>query len=141
MPTLLVHMQIKPEHIVRFEEILRDLVLETERHEKDCLRYEYWRGTEVGQYYCLLAFPSSVAFYEHQASPYHDKYAPEFGPMFASFRIEYVDPLSGGGSGLPRASAEPLSAGAEARLRDAEQKYPIDLQAWWTGKVAPHVQG
>jgi quinol monooxygenase YgiN len=140
MPTLLVHMKIKTEHVVRFEEILRDLVVETARHEKDCLRYEYWRGSEVGQYYCLLSFPHSTAFYEHQASPYHEKYAPEWGPMFESFRIEYVDPLSGGGSGLPRASAEPLPAGAPDALLEAQKKYPIDLQPWWTGRVPPHVK-
>ena len=66
---MLVHMKIKNEHILRIEEILRDLMRQTRKHEKNCLHYEYWRATEGGQYYTMLSFPDSTAFYEHQEPP------------------------------------------------------------------------
>lgn len=131
MPTLLVRMQVKAGKAARYEEILRALVADTEAHEPDCLRYEYWRGAEANAYYCLLSFRDTRSFYVHQSSEYHEKYLPELFEMFDGFSIEYVDPIERGGSGLPLTQDVPLGPDASARMKEAVAKYPIAVQAWW----------
>lgn len=131
MPTLLVRMQVKAGKAARYEEILRALVADTKAHEPDCLRYEYWRGAEPNAYYCLLSFTDTRAFYVHQSSEYHEAYLPELFEMFDGFSIEYVDPIERGGSGLPLTQDVPLPAGAPGRMKEAAEKYPIAVQAWW----------
>jgi quinol monooxygenase YgiN len=115
----------------RYEEILRELVKDTNTHEPDCLRYEYWRGAEPNAYYCLLSFTDTRAFYLHQASEYHEQYLPELFDMFDGFSIEYVDPIERGGSGLPLTHDTPLAPDAPAPMKEAVAKYPIAVQAWW----------
>lgn len=131
MPTLLVRMQVKPGKDRRYEEILRELVKDTQANEPGCLRYEYWRGAEPNAYYCLLSFTDTQAFYVHQSSEYHEQYLPELFEMFDGFSIEYVDPVERGGSGLPLTQDVPLAPDVSGRMKEAAAKYPIAVQAWW----------
>jgi quinol monooxygenase YgiN len=131
MPTLLVRMQVKTGKAARYEEILRELVKDTQAHEPGCLRYEYWRGAEPDSYYCLLSFTDTQAFYVHQSSEYHEQYLPELFEMFDGFSIEYVDPVDRGGAGLPLTQDVALPPDAPPRMQEAVAKYPIAVQAWW----------
>lgn len=131
MPTLLVRMQVKAGKARRYEEILRELVKDTQASEPDCLRYEYWRGAEPNAYYCLLSFTDTHAFYVHQSSEYHEQYLPELFEMFDGFSIEYVDPIERGGSGLPLTQDVPLAPDVSGRMQEAVARYPIAVQQWW----------
>ena len=131
MITLLVHIQVHAERAQRFEEILRDMVAQTKRREPACLAYEYYRGASAFSYYCRLVFASKIAFYDHQNSDYHEGYLADFAACFASLKLEYLDPVGGGGSMLGATEDSPLAPDADAALRQAEQKYPIAVQGWW----------
>ena len=132
MPTILAHIKTKPGKSSRFETILRELVQHTRSSEPNCLRYEYWRGATPDRYYALLSFVDSRAFYEHQASEYHERYVPELLDMFEEFSLEYVDPVENGGSDLPLTANAPLTAGDSPALKEQAVKYPISTQAWWS---------
>jgi quinol monooxygenase YgiN len=132
MPTILAHIKTKPGKATRFESILRELVVHTRSSEPNCLRYEYWRGAAPERYYALLSFVDSRAFYEHQASEYHERFVPELLDMFEEFSMEYVDPVENGGSNLPLTANAPLSSSDSAALKDQAQKYPISTQPWWS---------
>jgi quinol monooxygenase YgiN len=131
MVTLLAHIKVKPGRAHRFEEILRDMVAQTKASEPDCLRYEYWRGAEENFYYCLLSFTSKIDFYNHQNSDYHEGYLEEFGACFADLRLEYIDPVADGGSGLGATHDPALPADASDLLRSAAEKFRITIQPWW----------
>jgi quinol monooxygenase YgiN len=131
MITLLVHIRVHEGKAARFEEILADMVAQTKASEPDCLAYEYYRGAEPNSYYCRLAFASKIAFYNHQNSTYHEGYLAEFAACFAALKLEYIDPVAAGGSGLDPTNNPALPADATGPLRDAETKYPIDIPNWW----------
>ncbi|MFS0737486.1 antibiotic biosynthesis monooxygenase family protein [Sphingomonas sp. 1P06PA] len=133
MPTLLTHIEVKPDAIARWEEILQLMVQHTHGDEPDMLRYEYWRGEERGKYYALLAYPTAAAFYAHQGSDYHDEFLDDFTDMFAAMRMEWVDPVTGGGSGLPPTENDPLPADTPQKIRDQLAIYPILVADWWHG--------
>jgi quinol monooxygenase YgiN len=133
MVTLLAHIRVKDGRAARFEEILRDMVAQTKSREPECLRYEYWRGAEINFYYCLLSFTSKIAFYNHQNSDYHEGYLEEFGACFADLKLEYIDPVADGGSGLGPTRNPALPADASDLLRSAGEKFPITIQPWWRG--------
>lgn len=136
MPSLLCHIQVRAGQAARFETILKDLAAHTQAHEAGCLRYEYWRGARENFYYAFLAFVDSRAFYEHQASEYHEQYLDELLNMFEAFSIEYVDPVQGGGSGLPATIDSPLGPDADGRLGVQKQRYPMAVQGWWAALAA-----
>lgn len=131
MPTLLTHILVKPEAIGRWETILRDLVCRTHAEEPAVIRYEYWRGADAGRYYALLSYPAAVDFYAHQASDYHDAYMADFEAMFADVRIEWIDPVADGGSGLPGTRNDPLPDGTPTKIADQRALYPILVAQWW----------
>lgn len=132
MPTILAHIKTKAGMTTRFETILRELVAHTRSSEPNCLRYEYWRGAASERYYALLSFVDSRAFYEHQASEYHERYLPELLDMFEEFSLEYVDPVENGGSGLPPTANAPLGLNDSAALKEQAVKYPISTPTWWS---------
>lgn len=131
MPTLLTHILVKPHAQERWEEILRDMVRHTHAEEPGCLRYEYWRGQEPGRYYAFLSFGDVEAFYAHQASEYHDHYLDDFADMFSDMRLEWIDPVTDGGSGLPRTLSAVLNDDAPTKLRAQLALYPILVAQWW----------
>lgn len=135
MPTMLARMVAKQNAGPRFEEIARDMVRQTFANEPGCLRYEYWRGAEPNHYYCLLSFKDNPAFYTHQASSYHLGHLPELMGMFESFSLEFVDPIAGAGSDLPRTRDTALETQAARELREQETLYPIHEAAWWEALI------
>ena len=136
MPTLLTHIQVKTNCIPRWEEILRVLVQRTRAEEVgSCLRYEYWRGEEPGHYYALLSFASSTAFYEHQASDYHEEFVDDFQTMFEHMRLEWVDPVENGGSDLQSTRNDAIDSNASESVRAQVALYPIKIAEWWAAAV------
>ena len=131
MSSMLVHIKVRAGQAPRFETVLKDLTAHTPAHEPGCLRYEYWRGASENQHYAFLAFVDGRAFYEHQASEYHEQYLEALLNMFETFSIENVDPIEAGGSGLPATVDSPLGLDPEGRLGVQKQRYPISVQAWW----------
>lgn len=136
MPTLLTHILVKPECVERWEEILHVLVERTHSTEPDCIRYEYWRGQEPGRYYALLSYPTAVSFYEHQGSEHHDEFLDDFATMFAEMRLEWVDPIEDGGSGLPPTLDDRLPAGTPEKVASQAAIYPIEVAEWWVARKA-----
>ncbi len=136
MPTMLTHILVHPDRIARWEEILRILVARTHAEEPSVQRYEYWRGQEAGRYYALLSYPDASGFYAHQGSEYHDEYLADFEAMFADIRMEWVDPVANGGSGLAPTEADPLPDDAPERHRRQVPLYPIAKAEWWAAARA-----
>lgn len=130
MATLLAHITIKQGQEERFENIARQMYDSTHAHERDVRRYEYWRGAEPRTYYCLESFPDLDAFLDHQTSPHHEKFGPDWPEVIESMRLEWIDPI---------ANASPLVPTVDQSLSDdaselKKEKYPrfAKLTAdWW----------
>lgn len=131
MPTLLTHILVKSDAIPRWESILRVLVRRTHSEEPSVIRYEYWRGAEAGRYYALLAYPTAVDFYTHQASDYHDDYLDDFATMFSEMWLEWLDPIQEGGSSLPVTVDDPMPTGTPTKIAEQRALYPILIAEWW----------
>lgn len=132
MTTLLAHIKIKPGKEDKWEAIIEDMVTQTFATEEGVARYEYWKGQEVNSYYCLLSFETKQSFYEHQMSDHHEGH--DFGEVLESIRLEYVDPVQGAGGGLARTEDTPLPADASEKQRTAQERFPIEIPAWWKGR-------
>ena len=130
MVTLLAHIKIKPDQARRYEELQRQMVATT-KDEEGCLRYEFWRGEAPNSYYGLLSFTDSTAFYQHQASPHHDGFTGDFVECCEGLRLEFLDPLEGGGSGLSPTIALPLPADADAATRGMAERFAVAPAVWW----------
>jgi quinol monooxygenase YgiN len=133
MTTLLAHIQIKPGKEEKWEAIMRDMVARTFAEEEGVVRYEYWKGQEANSYYCLLSFRDKWAFYDHQMSDHHESH--DFGDVLAGIKLEYVDPVDGAGGGLARTEDPPLPGDASDAHRTAQERFPLAIAAWWTGRA------
>jgi quinol monooxygenase YgiN len=133
MTTLLAHIKIKPGSEAQWEEIMADMIHQTWSTETGVKRYEYWKGEAPNLYYCLLSFDDKVAFYRHQMSPHHEGH--DFAAVLEDIRLEYVDPVKGSGGGLPPTVDAPLPADADADLMTAQERFPITIPAWWSGRA------
>ena len=133
MTTLLAHIRIKPGKEAKWEAIMRDMVEQTYATETGVRRYEYWKGQEENAWYCLLSFTDKGAFYEHQMSPHHEGH--DFADVLAGIRLEYVDPVEGAGGGLAHTVDPPLPLDATPAQRTAQERYPLEIPAWWQGRA------
>ncbi len=133
MTTLLTHIWIKPGKEEKWEGILKTMASATHEHEEGVVRYEYWKGQEPNFWYCLLSFRDKEAFYHHQMSEHHE--TQDFADVIADIRLEYVDPVQGGGSGLARTEDPPLPDDATDDQRTAQERYPISIADWWKGRA------
>ncbi len=131
MATILAHITVKAGEEQRFEALARSLYTDTHALESEVLRYEYWRGAEVGSYYTLLSFTDAAAFWAHQVSDHHEQAADELGEILAAIRLEWVDPLEGA-SELPRTTAHEVAADADEATRRAARLFAPRLAAWWS---------
>lgn len=131
MVAIVAHLTIKAERLAEFEEIERDLAAKTKRNEKNCLLYECWRGAEPNKYYALLAFTDEAAFYEHQASEWHEKHAKALYECFDDVRLEFVDPVEGAGSGLPPTEKQSDYISSSEVVDKYRNEFPITVQQWW----------
>lgn len=130
MTTILAHLKLRPGKSPAFEAIARDMVAQTVANEPDCLRYEYWRGHSPDSYYVLLAFKSSQAFYEHQASDWHERHTPGLQECWETISLEILDPVPSAGP-LPQTRPHPLAADSPAALHEHARAVPIGREAWW----------
>ena len=129
MTTLLAHVQIKPGKEAKWEAIMDDMIKQTFATEEGVLRYEYWKAQEPNLYYCLLSFANKWAFYAHQMSPHHEGH--DFADVLAGIKLEYVDPVKDAGGGLPQTNDPALPADASDDMKTAEERFPLDIPAWW----------
>jgi quinol monooxygenase YgiN len=132
MTTLLAHIRIKSGQEDKWEAIIENMVTQTFATEQGVARYEYWKGQEHNSYYCLLSFADKFTFYEHQMSDHHEGH--DFGAVLESIRLEYVDPVQGAGGGLARTEDLPLPAGASEKQRTAQERFPLEIPGWWSGR-------
>lgn len=130
MTTILAHLQLREGMSPEFEKIAREMVMQTVGNEPDCLRYEYWRGAKPDRYYVLLSFRSSTAFYEHQASEWHESNASALQNCWETISLEFLDPVQGA-SPLPPTRAELVPASALDAVKAHAQNLPFERQTWW----------
>ena len=130
MATLLAHISVVPGKEASFERIAAELYRHTHADEAAVRRYEYWRGAEPGTYYCLESFPDLLGFIAHQSSDHHEAAGTQFAGMFASLRLEWVDPLA---QASPLAATNPaeLPADASELARRYHAQYGSVLAEWW----------
>jgi quinol monooxygenase YgiN len=133
MATLLAHIQIKPGKEEKWEAIMRDMVRETLSTEEGVIRYEYWKGQEPLNYYCLLSFQDKWAFYYHQMSDHHEGH--DFADVLAGIKLEYLDPVKEAGGGLPPTLDPALPADASQNMKIAQERFPLDIAGWWEGRA------
>ncbi|MEQ8410518.1 MAG: antibiotic biosynthesis monooxygenase [Erythrobacter sp.] len=132
MATLLAHIRIKPGKEEAWEAIMHAMVLETFKTEAGVIRYEYWKGEAERTYYCLLAFKDKWAFYAHQMSDHHESH--DFADVLEDIRLEYVDPVTRAGGGLPPTLDPPLAPDASEAMRTAQERFPLVIPGWWSDR-------
>lgn len=130
MSTLLAKIQIIPGKETVFEEVMSSMYRQTHDHEDGVLRYEYWRGSQPGFYYCLLSFESSLAFWRHQASDHHEGEMLRFEECIAELDLEVIDPVSQA-SPLPVTRSAPCPEDEPEVVREQAELFPIVLANWW----------
>jgi len=130
MASLLAKIQIHPDKVAEFEDLMVFMYRETHGTETGVLRYEYWRGREPGFYYCLLVFTDSVAFWRHQASDHHEGEMARFGACIASLDLEVLDAVEGA-SPLPATQEEVCPDSEPDLVRQQAEVFPVPLASWW----------
>lgn len=130
MATLLAHITVHPGAEAKFEELARWMYRNTHTHERNVVRYEYWRGEKPGTYYCLESFPDLPGFFEHQTSPHHEDAGPQLREVIKDMRLEWVDPLR---KGSPLAPTNPcdLPADANELVKKAHARFSV-FSEWWS---------
>lgn len=132
MASILAHIHIHPGKEAVFEEITHRLHADTHAKEADCLRYEYWRGAQPGQYYCFLCFTDYPAFMVHQTSDHHEGDAATLRDVIKDIRLEWVDPVISG-QAFPVTRDVSIAADANALTKDYAAMFPLEIQDWWLG--------
>ena len=130
MATILAHISVKVGQETRFENLARTLFRSSHDLETGLLRYEYWRGQEVGTYYTLLSFKTYEDFLAHQMSAHHEEAAVELGEVITNLRLEWLDPVEGA-SDLPSATSSQLEDSTNPALRRAAELFPVRIGTWW----------
>lgn len=128
MATLLCHIEINPGKESDFEQVMKEMYRRTHAEEPNCVRYEYFRGAQLGKYYSFLSFTDSVAFWQHQISDYHEGF--DFASMIKSLDMEWIDPVADASPLISTHSTE-LPAGAEGAVKTAAETFPVTEQGWW----------
>lgn len=128
MATILARLKIHPGKEAEFERIIRPLYEATHRLEPACRRYEYWRGTEPGRYYCLLSFDDFMGFMVHQTSDHHE--APDFPALLAEIELEWLDPVQGA-SDLNPSNPQDIPADASELMKMYARNHAFTVPDWW----------
>ena len=129
MATLVAHIRIRPGGEERWEAVMTEMVEKTLATEENVVRYEYWKRQAPREYFCLLAFRDSLAFFEHQAADYHVN-AP-FGDLIEAIELEWVDPVEGA-SPLARTLDPPLGSDVPKDVSAWREQTPVQLADWWS---------
>jgi len=130
MSTLLAKIQIHPGKESEFEDVMVYMYRQTHDIEDGVLRYEYWRGSTPGFYYCLLSFRDAAAFWRHQASDHHEGEMQRFAQCIAALDLEVIDPVAQA-SPLPPTLPGELPASEPQAVRDQALRFPITEAPWW----------
>jgi quinol monooxygenase YgiN len=130
MATLLAHITVLPGQELAFERISAELYRRTHADEADPWRYEYWRGAEPRTYYCLESFADYYGFLAHETSPHHEVASAQYGPVFETIRLEWVDPMASA-SPLNPTDYQPLPADASDLERYYHERMAAVAQDWW----------
>jgi quinol monooxygenase YgiN len=130
MATLLARIRVTAGREAEFEAIAADLYRETLAKDSGVLRYEYWRGSDPGSYYSLLAFSDFNAFLRHQVSEHHEAAGPKIGEVCDQVELEWVDPVPES-SPLPRTHMQELPAGADDKTTLYHKVFAAKIQSWW----------
>lgn len=130
MSSLLAKIRIHTGKEAVFEDVMAYMYDSTHNTEEGVLRYEYWRGTEPGFYYCLLSFCDATAFWRHQASDHHEGEMQRFAECIADLDLEVIDPVQRA-SPLPPTCAGALAEGESEAVREQAGLYPITEAGWW----------
>lgn len=136
MATILAHIGVHPGREADFEAIARTLYHDTHAGDRGVRRYEYWRGADVGLYYCLLAFDDFHAFLAHQTSDHHESASPKLGELIRDIRLEWLDPVPGA-SPLPRTAMQPVPENADELTARHHRSFAARLQDWWEAATRP----
>jgi quinol monooxygenase YgiN len=131
MATLLAHITVRPGMEAEFEDLARTLYERTHATETGVRRYEYWRGSQPGSYYTLLAFDDHRAFIAHQTSDHHESASPELGRMIENLRLEWVDPVDGA-CDLPPTQMQPAPDGADDLVTAYTERFAAIIAPWWS---------
>ena len=131
MATLLAHITVRPGMEAEFEDLARTLYERTHATETGVRRYEYWRGSQPGSYYTLLAFYDHRAFIAHQTSDHHESASPELGRMIENLRLEWVDPVDGA-CDLPPTQMQPAPDGADDLVTAYTERFAAIIAPWWS---------
>ena len=130
MSTLLAKIQIHAGQEKEFEEVMAYMYRQTHDTEDGVLRYEYWRGSEPGFYYCLLSFKDALTFWRHQASDHHEGEMARFARCIADLDLEVIDPVQQA-SPLPPTEEGMIDETESDAVKGAASAYPIAIKAWW----------
>ncbi len=130
MSTLLAKIQIHAGQEKEFEEVMAYMYRQTHDTEDGVLRYEYWRGSEPGFYYCLLSFKDALTFWRHQASDHHEGEMARFARCIADLDLEVIDPVQQA-SPLPPTEEGMIDETESDAVKVAGSTYPIAIKAWW----------
>ena len=130
MSTILANLQVHPGKETQFEEVMAYMYEQTHGHEEGIVRYEYWRGRTPGNYYCLLSFEDSLAFWRHQASDHHEGQMARFAECIAELDLETVDPVAQA-SPLHPTRAQTVPEGESDLVKTQAAEFPIELEKWW----------
>lgn len=133
MATILAHIAVTSGREAEFEELAQALYRASHATEDGLLRYEYWRGQEVGRYYTLLSFRSYADFISHQVSPHHEEASAKLGSVISDLRLEWLDPVHGA-SDLPPARQDVLGHSTDPLVLRAARLFPIEFGAWWPAR-------
>jgi len=131
MSTLLAKIQIHAGQEEEFEEVMAFMYRQTHDTEEGVLRYEYWRGSELGFYYCLLSFKDAPTFWRHQASDHHEGEMARFARCIAELDLEVIDPVQEA-SPLPATQEGAVSDADSDAVKAAADAYPIAIKSWWS---------
>lgn len=130
MATILAHITVKSGCEAEFEELAKVLYRDSHATEHGLLRYEYWRGQQVGRYYTLLSFRSYGDFISHQVSPHHEEASARLGAVISGLRLEWLDPVQGA-SDLPPTRDDPMTDSTDPQMLRAARLFPVEMGSWW----------
>jgi quinol monooxygenase YgiN len=128
--TLLAHICVREGMEVEFEEVVAELYRATHERESAVLRYEYFRGTERGAYYCLLSFDDYQGFLTHQSSAHHEAASPALRELTETIRLEWLDPIQAA-SPLPPTDSQMLPRDASVAMGRHHERFGDIGESWW----------
>jgi quinol monooxygenase YgiN len=130
MATLLAHIRVRTGMEERFEALVTELYRATHDDETAVRRYEYFRGSERGTYYCLLAFDDYRGFLSHQSSDHHEAAGPQLGDLTDTIRLEWLDPVQTA-SPLPPTNTQSLPDDASVVMVRHHERFGDVGEKWW----------